>query len=196
MNEEWGGHRNQMLKCWSSKFNHATVLSQVVVLYLSPIQFLLFFAKLCSPVASTLYASLPSASLLVHFLFVFFCWLSLFQPNHHVLSPSLPMDTPSPSRAHHGPTTDSDDVTTVVMCGKDRTWWRWCVPMLPCALPLHATSLYPCTCMHHLTMSPGPRYCMCHIAVPLVGVHAISPCSSCQLTLLVCFSFFIFHFFC
>jgi hypothetical protein len=46
----------------------------------------------------------------------------------------------------------------------------------------------------HLAMSPGPCHRTCHIAVPLAGARAISLCSSCQLTLLVHFSFFIFIF--
>jgi hypothetical protein len=159
------------------------------VLYLSPVQF--FSAKSCSllPLRHTPAYS-PARTLLVQFLFIL-CQLPLLQPDHRALSPFLPMDAPSPSRAHHGPTTDSEDATTAMTRGRSGRDDADAPPR----------RIVPRSCVPPRQL-PGSRHRTRHIAVPLAAARSISPCLSAtcaaslcfsrRLTLLVCFSFFLF----
>jgi hypothetical protein len=163
------------------------------VLYLSPVQF--FSAKSCSiPIDCCLCTVCwlpPAYILLVHFLFFLFYQLPLLQLNHW----------PSPSRAHHGPTIDHDNVWR----GQDVTMQTH--PYIALCLPFVCQSPSPCTCMCHLTMPlPGtgafarlssphaphfcaPHSCACHLTVPLSLMHCIAVLLMLAYSLLVLFSF-------
>jgi len=128
------------------------MLSQVVVLYLSPVQFLPL-SHLCTSSTATCTAGMFS-----HFLFYFFFANFLF------CSPVTPLYPPfqwtwlsSPSRTYQAL------LLTVMtdMTGYDNA-----------GMPLPHLILHP-----HMPCHCAPCGCVHHIALPLAAVHTVLPCS-------------------